>query len=46
MFTFSRLRYWCLLRPPVRHLVITPGDVTENYHTSPVVRGLREINTP
>ena len=45
LFTFSRLRYWCL-RPAVRHLVITPGDVTENYHTSPVVRGLREINTP
>ncbi len=21
LFTFSRLRYWCLLRPPVRHLV-------------------------
>lgn len=45
LFTFSRLRYWCL-RPAVRHLIIAPGDVTENYHTSPAVRGLREINTP
>ncbi len=45
LFTFSLLRYWCL-RPAVRHLVITPGDVTENYHTSPVVCGLRDINTP
>lgn len=36
LFTFSLLRYWCL-RPAVRHLVITLGDVTENYHTSPVV---------
>ena len=45
-FAFYSLLRVFSLRSDVRHLVCSPSDVTENYHTSPVARGLRDINTP
>ncbi|MEE7373357.1 hypothetical protein Q0T76_25005, partial [Escherichia coli O7:H6] len=40
---FSLLLWVFSLRSDVRHLVNTPSDVTENYHTSPAVRGCAKL---